>query len=234
MKSLIQQLVQDLKSNVDLEYKKAQQWFFKEGIDLYGARIGKVREIGREYFRKLDKPNKHQVFLLAEELMEIDKQETFIIALQWVERFKKDFEPRDFKILERWLKQHVNNWARCDALCAGTMGHLMMIHPEAVKRTIPWRKSRNRWVRRASAVSLIKPVRDGQLRAQAFSVANDLLLDADDMVQKGYGWLLKEASVKFPRDVFDFVLDNKNEMPRVSLRYAIERFPEKKRKQAMA
>ena len=59
------------------------------------------------------------------------------------------------------------------------------------------------------------------------------MTDSDDMVQKGYGWMLKVASNQFPNEVFRYVMKNKNEMPRTALRYAIEKLPSDKRKQAM-
>jgi 3-methyladenine DNA glycosylase AlkD len=60
-----------------------------------------------------------------------------------------------------------------------------------------------------------------------------LLNDEDDMVQKGYGWLLKEASRKHQKEVLDYVLKNRTEMPRTALRYAIELMPKELKKEAM-
>lgn len=53
------------------------------------------------------------------------------------------------------------------------------------------------------------------------------------MVQKGYGWMLKAASQSNQQKVFEFVMQHKKLMPRTALRYAIEKMPEKLRKQAM-
>ncbi len=64
-------------------------------------------------------------------------------------------------------------------------------------------------------------------------MASKLLLDTDDLVQKGYGWMIKEASKKYPQEIFEFVTENKNNMPRTALRYAIEKLPADYRKQAM-
>jgi len=58
-----------------------------------------------------------------------------------------------------------------------------------------------------------------------FEIADKLLLDEDDMVQKGYGWLLKESSRLHQKEVFDYVMKNKSKMPRTVLRYAIELMP---------
>jgi len=68
---------------------------------------------------------------------------------------------------------------------------------------------------------------------EVFAMADLFLADEDDMVQKGYGWMLKEASNKFPNEVFEYVMNNKKEMPRTALRYAIEKLPVDKRKKAM-
>ncbi|MFH0874439.1 MAG: DNA alkylation repair protein [archaeon] len=60
-----------------------------------------------------------------------------------------------------------------------------------------------------------------------------LLEDSDDMVQKGYGWLLKEESRMHQKEVFDYVIKNKSKMPRTALRYAIELMPKELRAKAM-
>jgi 3-methyladenine DNA glycosylase AlkD len=66
-----------------------------------------------------------------------------------------------------------------------------------------------------------------------FEIADLLLTDNDDMVQKGYGWLLKEASRKHQKEVFDYVMRNKKAMPRTALRYAIELMPKDMKAEAM-
>ncbi len=79
-------------------------------------------------------------------------------------------------------------------------------------------------------------MRRGQQLPLAFEVADLLLLSEDDLVQKGYGWMLKEASkfsVDYQNQVFKFIMARKEQMPRTALRYAIEKMPKKKRKRAM-
>ena len=61
-----------------------------------------------------------------------------------------------------------------------------------------------------------------------------LLTDPDDMVQKGYGWLLKSAGDAYQQEVFDYVMQNKARMPRTALRYAIEKMPKELKARAMA
>lgn len=89
-------------------------------------------------------------------------------------------------------------------------------------------------MRRASAVTLVMPVRRGSFLNDVFEIADLLLLDDDDLVRKGYGWMLKEASRLHQQEVYDYVVKHKAVMPRVALRYAIELMPQDMRKAAMS
>jgi 3-methyladenine DNA glycosylase AlkD len=82
-------------------------------------------------------------------------------------------------------------------------------------------------------VSLIVPAKKGDFMQEAFEICDVLLGDEDDMVQKGYGWLLKEESRKHQKEVFDYVVKNRKVMPRTALRYAIELMPQELKAQAM-
>jgi 3-methyladenine DNA glycosylase AlkD len=105
--------------------------------------------------------------------------------------------------------------------------------PQLVPQAFPWTVSANRWIRRVSAVCLIFSLRRGHALADALKVADVLLLDPDSMVQKGYGWMLKEATRSFPRPVMDFVMRHRREMPCTALRYAIEKLPPNGKRTAM-
>lgn len=98
---------------------------------------------------------------------------------------------------------------------------------------ISWARSPNRWLKRASAVSFIISAKCGEFLNEAFEICNILLLDGDDLVQKGYGWLLKEESRLHQKEVFDYVVKNRKVMPRTALRYAIELMPKELKSEAM-
>ena len=81
---------------------------------------------------------------------------------------------------------------------------------------------------------LIYPLRKGKYLNDAFKIANILLKDDDDLVQKGYGWMLKEASPRFEDKVFEYIMSKKEVMPRTALRYAIEKMSGDRKQVAMA
>ncbi len=88
-------------------------------------------------------------------------------------------------------------------------------------------------MKRAAAVSLILPARKGGFLLDVFEINDILLSDKDDLVQKGCGWLLKEAGKLHQKEVFNYIMENRKVMPRTSLRYAIELMPQDLRKKAM-
>ena len=138
------------------------------------------------------------------------------------------------EIFENWLNNYVNNWAKCDTLCNHTIGSFIEKYPEYIDRLKQWARSENRWVKRAAAVTLVLPARRGKFLTDIFQIADILLLDTDDLVQKGYGWMLKEASRQHQQKVLDYVIQHKKEMPRTALRYAIEKMPADLRQRAMS
>jgi 3-methyladenine DNA glycosylase AlkD len=159
--------------------------------------------------------------------------EECFVACNWSYNTHKEYELTEFGIFEKWVNNYINNWATCDTLCNHTVGTLIEMYPELIIGLKRWARSENRWVKRASAVSLIVPVRKGLFLKDVFEIAETLLHDTDDMVQKGYGWMLKVASQKHQKEVYDFVLQRKADMPRTALRYAIEKMPVEMKREAM-
>ncbi|KKT68037.1 MAG: hypothetical protein UW63_C0089G0008 [Candidatus Uhrbacteria bacterium GW2011_GWF2_44_350] len=159
------------------------------------------------------------------------------VAIQWATEFKKDFTEKDFAIFENWLKRYIDNWGKDDDFCFHLVQPLIKKYPELVEKVKAWSRSKNIWLRRASAVSFISTsgafyTTNHSLR-DIFEVADSLLEDPEDLVQKGYGWMLKSASVKHQKEVFDFLKKRKKQLPRVALRYAIEKMPERLRREIM-
>ena len=206
---------------------------FEKGIGKgksYVLKASIVKKISADSYRKIKNRPKQEIFELCEDLL---KEGYNNVAFDWAYRCKKHYEIRDFCLFEYWLKKYVEGWGSCDDFCTHALGYFLFQFPGFVSTIKLWAKSRNRWLRRASAVVLIYSIRRKQMIASVFEIADTLLLDKDDLVQKGYGWMLKEAGNHFPKEVFHYVMKHRKEMPRTSLRYSIEKFSPEIRKEAM-
>jgi 3-methyladenine DNA glycosylase AlkD len=233
MGSIIQQLRAELTANADPHTLASSQRFFKEQVSPYGVKTAIVNRLAREFYQHIKHQPKAEIYFMCEELWRSGKLEESFVACEWSERQRKPYEPEDFDIFERWVKQYVSNWASCDTLCNHTVGEFLEDYPQFLPRLRDWARSENRWVRRASAVSLIVPARKGLFLEDIFAISDILLRDEDDLVRKGYGWMLKAASQAHLKEVFDYVMKHKFAMPRTALRYAIEKMPEEMRQHAM-
>jgi 3-methyladenine DNA glycosylase AlkD len=234
---------------IDLELKglakdpkniKDHSIFHKDGKKRVNIATPLVRKLAAENFKEIKNLKKEQIFSLCEKLLKTKRSEHRHIAFDWAYRVRKQYQKEDFKIFESWVKKYVNDWGSCDDLCTHAFGEFVFQFPKFLPEIKQWARSPNKWFRRASAVILIYSLWRGEyvkkvreLNKQALDTAKILLQDAEDLVQKGYGWMLKEASKFNKKEIFDFVIKNKKTMPRTALRYAIEKLPQKMKDLAM-
>jgi len=204
-----------------------------EAPKVHGVRMGEISKIGKYSFQKIKHLPKQEIFDLCEELWKSGYLEESVIACIWAESLHEQYEPADFKILDLWVQNYLTNWADCDTLCNHTVGNFIMMYPHYIAELKKWATSSKRLVRRAAAVTLIIPARKGLFLNDIFEIADIMLLDSDDLVQKGYGWMLKAASEAHQEEVFHYVVSKKSIMPRTALRYAIEKMPMELRAEAM-
>ena len=233
MLKILTNIRKELKKNSEKKTKESSKRFFKEEVLLYGVKSAIVSKIAKKYFKEIKELNKKELFLICEELLKSNYCEEAYIVSNWLPKRLELFEKKDIKIFKKWIDLYINNWAKCDGFCNHTIGDLLEKFPEILPEIKSWSKSKNKWLKRASAVSLILPARRGKYLTDVFEISDVLLLDAEDMVLKGYGWLLKEASRKHQKEVLSYVLKHKKIMPRTSLRYAIELMPEELRQKAL-
>jgi 3-methyladenine DNA glycosylase AlkD len=223
----------DLKDAIDEKTQNSYQRFFKEKVTAYGCKVAAVSRIAKKHWEIVKERNKPEIFTLCEELYQSGYLEEAFIVSAWVPHLKEKFEPDDIIRFRFWIDTYITNWATCDGFCNHSVGDFIEKYPEYISELKEWTQSENRWMRRASAVSLIIPAKKGKYLEDVFEIADLLLIDDDDLVRKGYGWLLKEASRKHQDEVFSYVMAHKKEMPRTALRYAIELMPPEIRAEAM-
>lgn len=207
-----------------------QERYFLGTIQSLGVPLPEVHAISRAYNRVLRQWDREDVFALCEALFSSGGFEESIIACHWSRLPARQYRAIDLKRFAQWISRYVGNWATCDTFCNHTVGSILLKYPSEIDQLMHWAQHKNRWMRRASAVSLIVPGSKGFFVQEIEEIALLLLEDADDMVQKGYGWMLKVTYKMHPKRMEAFVRQHGHRMPRTALRYAIEKWPEDKRK----
>jgi 3-methyladenine DNA glycosylase AlkD len=223
----------ELVQSADEMTRDSAQRFFKEDVKFHGVKTAAVKKIAQKYRRAIKGRDKRDIFALCENLLQSGYGEEAFIAFEWAYSLRSEYEPADFHVFEEWVLKYVDNWAKCDTLCNHTIGAFIEKYPGFVENLKGWAHSGNRWLRRAAAVTLILPARKGDFLSEVLDISDILLIDKDDLVQKGYGWMLKEASRIHQEEIYEYIMRRKSQMPRTALRYAIEKMPEDLRRKAM-
>lgn len=232
-KKMIQSLRSKLIALSDPQTKANFHRFFKKPVTAYGVKSALVQKLAKEQWKAIKELDKKTIFWLCEELFASDYCEEAFVACNRSYALKKQYVRDDIQIFYTWIEKYINNRAKCDTFCNHTVGELIMQYPDLISYLHKRSKSSNRRVKRASAVSLIVPARRGMFLTEIFQIADTLLLDPDDMVQKGYWWMLKVASQVHQQKIYDYVMEHKAVMPRTALRYAIEKIPKELKAEAM-
>jgi 3-methyladenine DNA glycosylase AlkD len=207
-----------------------------DGLRFYNVPTPQIRALARQ----IHEANRahwalHDAMRLADELIRDPHLEAKAVAVEAVARYRRGFTPSLLAAWKRWLANgHAANWATTDAVCSYLIGPLLLAHPELVAEVRVWSNHRSLWVRRASAVALIPSIRRGLALDAAFAVADSLIHDEEDLIQKAVGWMLRETTRRDATRVEQFLLSRRSSVPRTTVRYAIERFPAARRLELLA
>jgi 3-methyladenine DNA glycosylase AlkD len=223
----------ELKKAENKERAEHETHYFKETIKCYGTGLQKAHNVADEISLKY-KPDLKTSIILAEKLFEGGWFEEGLVGLDLMRRLNKEFDYKMLDIFEKWVDKYIANWAHSDDISAHLIAQVLAKYPETAKRLVTWTSSGNRWKRRIAAVSFIYEAGKGQHFDEIFMIAKALINDKDDLVQKGAGWMLREAVKGNEKKGIAFLEQHKLQLPRTTLRYAIERLPEEKRKELLS
>lgn len=220
-----------LKSKANPEKAVQAQRYFKEQVSSLGLTSDEDRQIAAELYQTVRETwTVREAIELCEVLLPNKYLEAKGLATLVFLRYHKDFDRSLFSVIKKWLAQdYCDNWASVDVLCPDSLGVLLERFPDLVPKIVSWTDHPNRWVKRASAVSFIKLARRGRHLDPVYKISRKLFSVEDDLIEKANGWLLREAGKTDMARLEKFLLKNGRDIPRTTLRYAIERYPEAKR-----
>jgi len=223
-----------LKAKADPVRARGVERYFKsyETVKSYGVAAAEIHALAAELHALVKADwDAADAIALCDILFADPELEAKAVGALILGRFKKTLPPVLFSKAKSWLAaDRLASWASVDVLCPETMGALLERHPEFVEKIKAWARHPNRWVKRASLVSFIKLARKGEFLPAIYEISASVFPVDDDLVQKANGWLLREAGKADAARLEKFLLKHGPAIPRTTLRYAIERFPEVKRK----
>ena len=209
------------------------QRFFKTGAGQYGegdAFLG----IGVPVLRAFVREMKDAGIEVALPLLKSAWHEARAVALMLLVRlYERGDERMRKRIFDVYLKstKFINNWDLVDMSAEHIVGRWLGDKPQLRKRILTrLAKSKSLWERRMAILATFHYIKRGDA-AETLRIAQLLLKDEEDLVQKAVGWMLREVGKRVSEKAEEnFLKLHYRKMPRTMLRYAIERFSEPKRK----
>ena len=217
--------IEVLKARSSPEEREKTLRYFKntDGDQFIGVRMGQVFANAKEF---IDMTPAEIEKLLDSKIHEVRAGGCSIMDKQ--ARRKKTTPERRKELYELYLRRHdrINNWDLVDVCSIHVVGGYLFDKPRTVLYKLA--KSKNMWERRTAIVSTAFFIRQRDLD-DTFKIAELLLKDKEDLVHKATGWMLRFAGDKDRARLLSFLDKHAATMPRVMLRYAIEKFDKKQR-----
>jgi 3-methyladenine DNA glycosylase AlkD len=214
----------DAKRAVGLaRYFKTGPGEYGEGDVFIGLTVPQIRTLAREFRAAAPAAVER---LLRHRIHEARTLALMIMSMQY-ERADAAGRARIFRSYVRHLK-HVNNWDLVDGSAPTIVGG-ERARPAVLKLIHRWSRSRNVWERRVAVLATFPAIRNDEFEL-IFELSERLLDDRHDLIHKACGWMLREVGKRDERALVRWLDRFAPRMPRTMLRYAIERFPEARRR----
>lgn len=216
------------KENADEKIVKKYARYFVEGYTAYGI-DGKLTESQRKlWFGKYKEDLGFEGFLkLGDLLVKDGKYEEVFFAIWFAGRFQKEFTPKTLERFYKWIEIGVKNWAHSDVLSGEILSPFLINNIVSSNAFSDWRKSNNKWHRRAVPVTMIKFLKTEPSIKILLDFIDPLMMDEEKVVRQGLGWFLREAWKKHPAPVEKFLLKWKDKCGRLIIQYATEKMKPK-------
>ena len=210
------------------------QRFFKHEVTSRGWRTAELRMVARRFRRTIVAEfGQDYLIQVADELFADEVLEEKAFAVMLLEGMTRQFGRDEFQLFESWIGR-VTSWADHDALVHSLIGPTVAADDRYLARLPVWARKKSIWHQRASAVSLIHSTRQHKNFDEIQAITELLLSSQDDMVQKGLGWLLREAAKSNPEQTVAYLMKIRERTPRLVLRTACETLPKPTRERVLA
>jgi 3-methyladenine DNA glycosylase AlkD len=144
----------------------------------------------------------------------------------------KQYPNNKDEIYKFYLKntKHINNWDLVDLSAPNIVGDYLLDKPAQRKILYKLARSTSLWEKRIAILATFAFIRNGEYK-DTLTISEILVDDKHDLIHKAVGWMLREVGKRIGEDKEElFLKKHYKTMPRTMLRYAIERFPDNKRK----
>ena len=221
IKSALQNLSTPARREVQLRFFKTGEGEYGEGDQFIGVTVPDQRIVAKEFGDKLSLTELEE--LLSSPIHE-DRHCALLILVSKFEKSKDPTEKKEIAVFYLKNKKQINNWDLVDSSCYKILGRYCFENQDdSILENLS--EENHLWSQRIAVVSTMFYVKNGSFDLlKKLAIRN--LNHEHDLMHKANGWLLREMGKKNEQELVDFLNLHYQQMPRTTLRYAIEKLDE--------
>ena len=202
-----------------------QKAYLKSKLEFHGVTIPIIRRTAKAFRREHRHLGRDDLLALIEGLWATPHHDLRSLAIALLELYVDVLQAGDMDIAEELLR-HCHTWDHVDWLSTKVAGSLVERHTEA-KRVLPsWSGDEHFWLRRASMLALLGPLRSGQGDFGLFArFASGMVEEEEFFIRKAIGWVLREVAKKRPELTYAFLAEHLDRVSGLTLREGAKYLP---------
>ncbi len=220
---VVDEIVGALRAAADAERAVQERAYLKSSLVHWGVRVPETRAIVKRALPRRPAPSHDLVLAVALALWAEPVHERRVAACHVLEQHEAVLGAGDLPALERLLRE-ARTWALVDVIAPNVVGPLHDRDPAAVGPVLDaWNADEDFWVRRASLLALLVPLRDGGGDWDRFTrYADACWSETEFFIRKAIGWILRDTGKRRPDLVFTWLLPRAATASGVTIREAVK------------
>lgn len=206
---MVRQVIAELNSKAKPERAVFEKGYMKSELEFVGATVPDTHKCAKRVAKANQDLSRKELRALVDDLWATDIHEVRTVAVALLDHFSSLLRSSDLAMVRRRIIDAAG-WAHVDWLAANVSGSIVLDHPECIDKLDDWAVDKSFWVRRAAMLSLLLPLRSGDLSEWPRFVryAEPMLEEKEFFIRKSIGWVLRETSKRNPVPVAEFLLRN--------------------------
>lgn len=207
--------------------------YLKSDLEFVGASLPQVQAAAKRYLADHQALSRERLLELVEALWSKPIHERRATAVALLERRRELVGPRDLRLLERLVRES-RTWALVDPIAVHVLGGILTRYPRSAPRLNRWARDDDFWVRRASLLAWIEPLREGAPFGAFGGYADAMLDEREFFIHKAIGWVLRDMGRRRPEEVVEWLGPRTGRASGVTMREAVKYVDPADRERLMA
>ena len=222
VKGLIDRLETRLRAVGTPERAAGEKRYLKSELEFLGVTVWEIRAAVKEISAEHRDLERQDLITLVEALWVEPVFERRMASVFLLDRFADRLGVADLPLIERLVRESLT-WALVDGLAGDVLGRLVEADPGGVTPAMDrWATDDDFWIRRASLLAELRPIRRGATLHRFLRRADEMLDEREFFIRKAIGWVLREASKKRPDEVAAWVAPRTHRASGVTMREAVK------------